>query len=180
MTYITDLYEPDNDLCVTSGVYDGHLYAVPYCASGSLLLYDPNAALGLSSEQLTASAGTADEFKKGKAISCVCDIRAAGDLYRAGLTGNAPYFEAEPHENAESTLVQYLGISRDIEGYKLKYALGLIGFLTTEKAQSKLCDIGLMPMLIGAHTSYDQPWLTELSSRFDPYSIEACFGFIRR
>ena len=160
-----------------SGECDGCLYALSYCASGKLLLYDPSTASGMSREDIIGKAGSAEEFERGKALSCICDLKTAGDLYRAVLSGNAPYFEAEPYETAEKypQLVQYVGIRREIDDIKLEYALGFLEHLIGSSSQSKLGELGLMPINTRSDPVFDQKWLDELYSQFDPYKIEGCF-----
>ena len=172
---LNGIVSTDSELCVDSGYYGNKLLAIPYCASGTLLLFDPNKTAGASPEEIAAAAGTPEDFKKGKAPACICDARKAGDIYRAGLTGNASYYEAIPYENGPQ-LVQYAGVRNDIDDYKLKYALGFIAYITGEKAQSKLCGLGLMPVLPGADAEYEQDWLKALYLSFDPYSLESCFS----
>lgn len=135
-------------------------YALPYCASGSFLVYDPTAALNAELSSLAESAGTPDEFRRGKTASCICDIRGTGDLYRAELMGKCPYFEAEP---IEGTLkYQYLALFVGIDEKKLPYAAGFIEYALSIKAQSTLSAIGLIPADNTAKTDFEQEWLRKL------------------
>lgn len=151
---------------------DGDECSLPYCASGYLLLYDPSALTDKTVKELIEKAGTEQDFKAGKAASCVCDIRAAGDLYRAQLAGKCPYFEAEPIKNAQNDLVQYVGLSSAIPEEKLKYAEGFMEFITGDSAQSKLSQIGLLPISRTAEAEYDIEWLGKLYDSFDPSIIQ--------
>lgn len=166
----------EGSICVESGMMNDMLYSLPFCASGRVLVYDPNLTAGMSESELESSAGTAEAFKKGKADSCICDLKTAGDLYRASLTGNAPYFEAVPYKNDNANeLVQFVGISRTIEEHKIGYAEEFIEYITDRKAQDTLCCLGLLPVVINAVADYEQEWITELQKGFDIFSIGNCF-----
>ena len=120
--------EDDPQLNLACGRSEGKQYALPYCASGYVLLYDPIKCSDFTDEELINNAGTAAEFKKGKVESCVCDLKAAGDVYRAELAGGAPYFEAKalPFDSNAGELIQFIGVSNGLEAQKLKYAVGFI------------------------------------------------------
>ncbi len=153
---------------------DMRLLAVPYCASGYLLVYDPDAALETDLDELAETAGTPAEFRSGKASSCICDIRAAGDLLRACLRGKCPSFEAEPI-NGENDLVQYAGLYRDIDDIKLPYASGFIEYLVSESSQTSLVSIGLLPVDGNIKAEYETEWIGKLRESFDPESLPPCF-----
>lgn len=152
-------YEPTIELIDVSGRGER---SADYCASGRLLVYDSS----LNSEEIDAilaEAGTQEEFKSGKARSCVTDIRGTGDLERAQLMGKAPYFETAPLE-AGSDLVQSMGIAGPAEEKKLPYMLGFIEYLLSEKAQRDLTSIGLLPVEEVSDPSFDKDFLYELYS----------------
>ena len=148
------------------------VYALPYCASGYLLIYAQNSDTEF--EGTLANAGTVDDFRKGKCQSCITDIRGAGDLYRATLIGKCPYFDAKPIKG-ERELVQYIGLYRSIDEKKLPYALDFIDYLETDGVQSSLSGLGLLPISKTAKTSYEQPWLEALKVQFDPDEINPLF-----
>ncbi len=177
---LAESFEHDG-YCTDSGKYSDKLYALPYCASGELLLCDTAATAGMSREEIVSLCGSANDFKRGKTPACICDIRTAGDIYRAGLVGDAPYFEAESYAvpsdgGSASKLVQYVGINRDIDENKLPYAMEFLKYITSDKVQSGLGDIGLMPICTEAEPVYEQDWIRALNAVFDPYSIGGCFG----
>lgn len=148
--------------------------AVPYCASGYLLVCDPNALAEKELAVVMSEAGTPNEFKSGKAAACVCDVRGAADLLRAQLNGKCPFFTAEPIDG-ENDLVQCIGIFGEIDEGKLAYAVGYIGSLLTESAQSSLAQIGLLPVDKNCSPEYDMDWMKKLWESFDPDSIPPFF-----
>lgn len=164
---------PD-DAAFSSGIRFENCYALPYCSSGLLLLYTPEAASQYDISDLERSAGTAEDFKAGKAASCVTDIRGAGDLDRAQLAGKCPYFEAV-RADSETPLVQYIGLSSNVSDAKRPYCEELMRYITGETAQQSLSAIGLIPILPGLKVHYDRKWLESLYTEFDPYSIPPCF-----
>ena len=145
-------------------VMDG---AVPFCRTGYFVVTEPNSTIGMSPEELIENAGSVSDFKKGKVGSCISDIRETGDLFRAQLIGECPYFEAIPYAKKEGA-IQYLGLYKDISGEKVNYANGLIGYITGDKAQSKLSSIGLIPMSRTAKAEYEADWLNELYRVYYP------------
>ena len=175
---LDDSFSSRNDISVTAGSFDGRLYALPLCASGYVLIYQPGADTEFSKEELIESAGSVEEFKKGKALSCICDMRVAGDIYRAGLTGGAVQFDAEPYSlnAAEDREVQFIGIWKGIEEYKLKYAAEFILRATNKPAQDDLCGLGLMPTILNAEAEFGQQWIKKVYLTFDIFSIKNCFS----
>lgn len=146
--------------------------ALPYCASGRVMLCSPELS-GASDEELSALCGTPEEFKKGKASACICDIRAAGDIYRAGLMGSVPVFDARPAVEAfYKDLVQYIGVYKTIDEYKLKYAVEYINTVAGQKAQSELCELGLLPISDDADADYEQAWIDALYELFKQRKYE--------
>lgn len=146
--------------------------AAPFCASGSLIVFEPNAAAGMSEDELKERAASLEDFKKGKAVSCICDIRAAGDLYRAQLIGKCPYFDAAALD--EPPLVQYLGITTESDKEKLPYETGFIEFLIGPDAQRSLAGLGIIPVYPPEKPKYEQEWLDELFDKTDLSAI----GFV--
>ncbi|MCR5610790.1 MAG: hypothetical protein K6F68_03050 [Clostridiales bacterium] len=144
--------------------------AYPYCASGQVIIFDPNKTDSQSEEEIIGSAGSEQEYKAGKAISCVTDIRGAGDLTRAQLVGKCPYFEIKALGGMDE-LVQYIGLFRSIAPEKIPYAAAFIDYLTDKKAQETLSSIGLIPVSNEANANYEQQWLNDL------YSIIKGSGF---
>ena len=134
---------------------------IPYCASGTVLVYDPIKADSDGLDELIKNAGTVDEFKKGKAVCSICDIRAAGDLARAQLLGKCPYFEVEPLR-ADARLVQRLGISAGIDPVKLPYAQKFIETALSPERQSALGRLGLIPANGETSVQYDENWLVKM------------------
>lgn len=144
--------------------------AFPYCASGYLLVYDPNAAVDKS--ELIDKAGSVNDFKKGATTSCVCDIRGAGDLFRAQLEGKCPYFTAEPID-AENDLVQYIALFKEIDEKKTSYAKGFIEYLLSESAQASIASLGLLPINKDVDAEFDREWIGMLWDSFDPSEVPA-------
>ena len=166
---LTDMIGSDN----SSGVFCGELYALPYCASGRFLVFSADGQSGADTDRLTADAGTAEEFKRGKKPSCICDIRGTGDLMRAQMAGKCPYFETVPLDE-QTELVQYAALYSGIDPVKLPYSLGFIEYLLSDPSQKSLVDLGVMPIKRLA-VDFEQDWIDELYSRFQPESIPSCF-----
>lgn len=135
-------------------------YARPYCSTGDLVVYDPSAAIVKDLDELIQNAAPVEQFKKGKASSCICDIRGAGDLYRAELIGKCPYFEAEPIEG--SLKKQLIGVYNGIDQNKIPYAESYIEYVLSVKSQSTICMLGLIPAERSAKAEYEQDWLKKL------------------
>ena len=127
-------------------------------------------------DEISAVQGTMDEFKRGKALSCIADARAVGDLYRAGLVGEQISFDAVPAKGA-NTLVQYVGVCKGIDDEKLPYAMGFITHIVSMTSQSKLCGLGLVPLNPQATKAYEMPWLIELAKQFDLREVPCCFDY---
>lgn len=144
--------------------------AQAYCASGKLILYEPNSVIGLNRDDMISSSGTAQEFKAGKVPSCITDIRGAGDLYRAELLGKCPFFEAEPYDDGKP-LVQYIGLYSAIDVEKIQYAEGFIEYILSAGIQSLISNIGLIPVDPDAEVKYDTDWLYEVYKCFDAGKI---------
>ena len=134
---------------------------VPYCASGYLMAYDPGRTVGLTTNEIAEASGSVSEFKKGNAVSVICDIRGIGDLFRAQLAGRCPYFEAEPIDG-QPILKQYLGVYEGISEEKIKYALEFIDFITEKSSQDDIARIGLLPVSDEAEPVFDNEWLNKL------------------
>ena len=150
---------PDLGLMDISGAGEA---GADYCASGRLLVYD-SSLNNKAIDAIRAEAGTLEEFKSGKARSCVTDIRGAGDLERAQLMGKAPYFELAALE-AGDDLVQSVGIAESADEKKLPYMLGFIEYLLGEKAQHSLPSIGLLPVAEVSDPAFERDYLKELYS----------------
>lgn len=148
------------------------LYPAAYCFSGRILVYDPSREMEVHSISLE-TAGSSEEFKKGKSSSCICDVRTAGDLQRMQLLGNCPNFEAIPID--EEPCFQYIGVTRCIDKAKLPYAIGFIEHLLDVKPQSTLCEIGLIPINGCARAEYDTEWLKALYESIKDAPIPDCF-----
>lgn len=133
----------------------------PYCGTGSVLVYDPASAADKDIDSLKAEAGSFEDFKKGKSHSCITDIRGAGDLMRAQLLGKAPYFEVVPLAD-EARRIQFISMTRSIDGTKRRYAEGFIEYLLSPACQALFGDIGLLPANDEADVKYDPEWLSEL------------------
>lgn len=153
--------------------YSNECRAVPYCASGSLILFTTDRS-DAKTDELIEGAGSAPEFKAGKKRSCITDIKGAGDLYRAQLNGKCPYFDAAPFPKGRFE-AQYIGLYNSIEPKKVSEARGFISLLLEEKAQKKISELGLLPVIKDSDTAYEFGWLTELYHSFDPGNIDNCF-----
>lgn len=140
---------------------DQQPYAFPYCASGEVLLFDPFKADPNNFAELTERAGSAQDFKSGKVISCITDVRGAGDLYRAQIMGKCPYFEVTAL-GGKPELVQYIGIISTVADEKLPYVMAFIDYITGSEAQSSLTSIGLFPFSDAIEVKYEQDWLERL------------------
>lgn len=156
------------DVDVSSGMDMAVLRAVPYCASCSVMLYYPSK---ITASELTEDPGMAqdnslEDFKKGKVSCCLADARAAGDLQRALVAGKAEYFEVLPIVD-ETDLVQYLGIGAACEPEKLPYINELFNQALSEKSQTRLCSIGLMPLNERVERKYEQTFLDEAYGLID-------------
>ncbi|MCH5278894.1 MAG: hypothetical protein J1E60_03800 [Christensenellaceae bacterium] len=160
--------EGEYDVDVSSGMDMAVLRAVPYCASCSVILYYPSkiTASELSEDPGMAQDNSLEDFKKGKVSCCLADARDSGDLQRALIAGKAEYFEVLPFLN-ETDLVQYLGTSADCEPAKLPYINELFNAALSEKAQSQLCSIGLMPLNERVERKYEQAFLGEAYGLID-------------
>lgn len=175
---IRELDTPEEKIDVSSGLDNAKLKAIPYAASGMLLLYDPvklNPALdGLEG----LNPGTIEDFKIRKTDCCTADVRAAGDLYRAALSGKAEPFDAVPYSD-ETSLVQYLCVNSDVDPGKLPYIHALIERVVSAQSQESLCELGLMPMNLDVKLEYEQPFLNELFERLrgNPTGIPNTFDF---
>ena len=77
----------------------------------------------------------------------VTDIRGIGDLERAAANGNDISIRYYPI-GEYTDLVQYIGVAAGTDEAKLPYALEFIEQLFTEKAQEKLVQIGLFPVVL--------------------------------
>lgn len=146
--------------CVLTDVTGNGGTSVDYCASGRVLLYEPSFGND-DINDMKAQAGTVEDFKLGKTIACITDIRGAGDIERAQLMGKAPYFEIEPIE-AGGELVQSIGIVSGEGSEKLPYMLGFIEYLLTEEAQSGIARAGLLPVIDGIEADFERDFLREL------------------
>lgn len=173
-----ELAVPGEKIDVSSGLDNGKLKAIPYAASGKLLLYDP-VKLNPTLDGLEGlNPGTVEDFKTGKNSCCTADARAAGDLYRAALSGKAEPFDAVPYSD-ETSLVQYLCVNSEADPYKLPYIHALIERIVSAQAQESLCELGLMPMNLDVKLKYEQPFLNELFEglRRNPAGIPNTFDF---
>lgn len=140
--------------------------AQPYCASGTVLIFDPSSE-NTDKEHLMELAGTPEEFEKGKAPSCVCDLRGAGDMHRKNLMGKAPYFEAIPL-TVGGELIQRIGICSGPDETKLPYMTGLIEFVTGRESQETLPELGLIPVAEGISADFDPVFIKDMySALFD-------------
>lgn len=153
--------------------YNGSVVrAVPYCASGHVLVFDPSS--GKSASELLSSAGTQDEFKKGRKPSCVCDIRGAGDLRRAELLGKCAFFEVAPLER-ETDLIQYIGPYCTVSDEKFSFVKDFILFLTSRDNLASLCEMGLLPVCEKLDADFPEEWINELYSGFSPEDVPVAF-----
>lgn len=174
LTSLTPLsFSPDH-AAFQSGVCRQRQYALPYCASGTLLLYTQEAASSDDKDRLISAAGTAEQFKAQKTSSCITDIRGTGDLERAQLLGKCPFFEAAPIKAGES-LVQYVGLGSQISPGKIPYCEGLIEFIVSQECEESLPSIGLLPVLPVSDPDFERDYLMELYSLFDSDLIPPCF-----
>jgi len=151
------------------GRYDGRLYAVPYAASGYLLVHNQRLVqeLGADCDSMeealkggsVSAAGNAvtayiygisgevlseEDFLEEKAVSAFLDGRAAGDLELKVQNGKGFPFQASRFGNY-SDLVQLIGVNSKIEGEKLPCIYELIEACLSVERQQSLCSIGLMP-----------------------------------
>ena len=174
VTNLAPLSFTADDAAFQSGLCYGKQYALPYCASGWLLIYAQEAASSGDIADLAASSGSAEEFKAQKAPSCITDIRGAGDLDRAQLMGKCPYFEAEPFEASEP-LVQYIALGAGVSPEKRPYCEGLICFVTGSDSQQRIASLGLLPIISETSCDFERDYIKELYERFDPAAIPPCF-----
>ncbi len=145
-----------------AGTFEDSILAVPYAASCRLLVFDP---AKLTEEEAKEARGDAtknsiDAFRRGKADCCIADARAVGDFSRLLSAGKMRFFEALPFE-AQTDLVQFIGISASADEEKLSYCREFIGQLTSPDAQSELVELGLMPMNPEIELRYEQSFLGE-------------------
>ena len=151
------------------GCSGGKLYAVPYAASGYLLMHNQRLVqeMGMDADGMAdmlksgnaSAAGNAvcacvygaagellteEDFLEEKAASAFMDARAAGDLQRKVQNGKGFPFEAAPCGNY-SDLVQLIGINVNAHPDKLGCIYELIELCLSQENQMGLCDIGLMP-----------------------------------
>ena len=157
-----------------SGCLGEKVYALPYYASGRILLYDPLKFIDKNGEEMIDHAGDLNDFKNGKADSCVTDIRGYGDMSRALLMGKCCNFEALPID-AGKKLVQFIGIYKTTDDAKLPYALEYLNWITGNNAQMRLCGLGILPVSNIDNAQFDQPIIADLLSIFDTESIEPAF-----
>ncbi len=159
-----------------AGYREGRLYAVPYTASGYLLLHNQR----LMQEQGTDAQGMTEMLKSGavpaagdpvqacifgvmgemlvqedfieeRAVSAFVDVRAAGDLERKVQSGKGFPFEVLPCGNY-TDLVQLIGANANIKPEKLPYVYELIELCLNTDEQQQLAEIGLMPLLAEMQT----------------------------
>lgn len=176
ISFGNDVFDMDTFLELTEDNAEGEfgVYAVPYCASGYFTIWDPSKTTGMSMDRIVQSAADDASFKKGKAASCICDIRGLGDIARAQLVGKCSYFEAEPYPEG-GFLIQYLGIRNGADPAKIPYLKELIAYLSSEKAQSTLCGIGLLPVCAEAKRVYEQELIKKLDELFDRSILPPAF-----
>ena len=155
------------------GAVQNECYALPYCASGYLLVFTAERAED-DINDLIGSSGSMAEFRSGKAASCITDIRGSGDLYRAQINGKCPYFEAQPLPESRFD-AQFIGIHKTVDERKMSYITGFIERLIENEAQRRIADIGLIPVLQSVEAEYEQTWLFELRNMFSISKIENCF-----
>ncbi|MCR5808384.1 MAG: hypothetical protein K6G56_02355 [Clostridiales bacterium] len=148
-----------------SGFADVIAYSVPYCATGSFVVFDPVKAADTPVEKMAASAGSPEAFKKGKCFSCVCDIRGLGDLERAQLAGKCPYFEAESYPEA-GFKYQSIGYFSGVSVEKIPYISGFIEHISNTAAQGSLCGIGLLPVNAGFDIGFEIEAIRKLYESF--------------
>lgn len=139
-------------------------FALPYCASCRVLVYDPTAFT--DKDALISEAGTSEQFKAGKADSCVCDLRGAGDLWRASIMGKCRPFEVKPLDE-QTELIQYLGIHSEVSEAKLTYAQGFIEYLLNEDSQKSIAELGLLPIR-KVDVRFEPGWIGAIYKSFDP------------
>ncbi len=125
------------------------------------MIYAPDALNELDIDELRDSAGTPEDFKKGRIRSALTDIRGAGDMQRAQLMGKAPYFEVAIIDEADFRY-QRIGIMKSADTAKLAYSEGFIEYLLSPACQKRLGEIGLLPVDDEVEMQYDPEWLNEL------------------
>lgn len=167
------LFKRTNEVLTKDGAVFAHgeTAVLPYCASCRVIVYDPTA--NADKDELIKEAGTVDQFRAGKAKSCICDLRGAGDLQRASLMGKCPQFEAEPI-NERTELIQYIGLYRDIEESKLSYACGFIEYVLNVDSQKSIAELGLLPV-IKTDVHFEPGWIAGAYRNFDPDDLPDCF-----
>ncbi len=178
--YAEQLCELDLDLpelrgnVADVGCYDGRLYAVPYTASGYLLIHNQRLMQerGADSESMAemlkngavSAAGDAvqacifgvagemlsqEDFIEERAVSAFVDARTSGDLDRKVQQGKGFPYEVLPCKNY-TDLVQLMGANANIQPEKLPYVYELLGLCLETDEQQGLADLGLMPLLTEA------------------------------
>lgn len=159
----TDTFIPKYELMP---LYEGGgISAVPLCASTNVLLYDPSKFVEDHPSSVSDTEGNPESFKKGKSATLITDIRGAGDMARAQLMGKAPYFEVSTSIQ-EDFKVRFIGISSSIDECKLPYARGFIEMISSDKAQTSLAELGILPVKKGLSPRFDPYWLDTLYKRF--------------
>ncbi|MBO4384127.1 MAG: hypothetical protein J5854_01740 [Clostridia bacterium] len=153
--------------------------AYPYCASGRVILFDPSKTDRMTDEEIAEKAGSVSDLKSGKAVSCITDIRGAGDLIRAQLMDKCPYFEIKPL-GSDPELVQYIGIAGSIDEKKLPYAKAFIDHVTGKASQKTLPSIGLIPISDKVGAEYEQDWLEALYTIVKKYSPSPLYRDIEK
>lgn len=96
---------------------------------------------------IVGDVGKHEHFRANEAAMTVTDIRGIGDLERAAANGNDISIRYYPI-GEYTDLVQYIGVAAGTDEAKLPYALEFIEQLFTEKAQEKLVQIGLFPVVL--------------------------------
>jgi len=159
-----------------AGYCEGRLYAVPYTASGYLLLHNQRLmqeqgkdAQGMTEMLKSGGASAAgdpvqacifgvmgemlvqEDFIEERAVSAFVDVRAAGDLERKVQSGKGFPFEVLSCGNY-TDLVQLIGANANIQPEKLPYVYELIELCLNTDEQQQLTEIGLMPLLAEKQT----------------------------
>ena len=159
-----ELTDSDVTVDMAAGKVNGEIYAVPYCASCRLILFDPGKytkeQFAIEDGHIGAETNGFESFKNGKCDYCIADVRQAGELSRLVAANKGRYFEVLPFETG-TELVQFIGAESTAAKEKMPYILEFITLLTDQKTQQSLTELGLMPLAPDTELRYEQRFLTD-------------------
>lgn len=156
------------------GLSGNVLYAVPYCASCSFILYYPefvDAEKALKTENVDEEA-----FKKQKESALIADAGVTGRLCSSALSGKMEHFEVLAFDKG-TNLSQFFGISAECDDIKVRYIEEFFKTCTAEKRQEKLCELGLLPLNAEVDLKFEYIYLDEAYEliRRNKYGVAPAF-----